>query len=420
MRTINIGLVGAGMFGGDVHLRTYADLERSGIAPWLGRIGMDDFASEFADVEFNLVGIATRTKESAERATSEFSKLTGNLPLSYWGDTPWIDLLEDSGNNIDILAVATPDNLHLPPIMEALERDVHVITEKPMVLHTREADSIIQLAKSKRRLAGLDMHKRYDPDHLKIFYEIIEKLGKMLYGQAVLEEPLEVSSKTFKWARESDPFTYVAPHWLDLFIYYLGIKPVSLFAVGQKGKLVSMGIDTWDAVQVSVIFDNGMHIHFVNNWITPPDFEGPVLQRSEILGTEGKVVSHTQDRGLRYWYTGGGTRTSNTHFTRDVPRPDGSKAYVGYGKDSLIACILAIMRREFHNASDEDLEGTYPTAEEGRLHVVIVEAAAIVRDLNYAYLTTGQGTPVTARFNETGITILDPIGKNQVIYDQPI
>lgn len=406
------------MFGGDVHIRTYADLVKYGLVPWLGRIGMDEFAREFADVEFNLMGIATRTKESAERATSEFSKLTGSIPLPYWGDTPWINLLEENG--INILAIATPDNLHFSPIMAALERGVHVITEKPMVLRTEEADGIIKLAKRKGLVVGLDMHKRYDPDHLKIFYEIIEKLGKMLYGQAVLEEPLEVSSRTFKWARDSDPFTYVAPHWLDLFIYYLGIKPVSLFAVGQKGKLISMGISTWDAVQVSVIFDNGMHIHFVNNWITPADFEGPVLQRSEILGTEGKVVSHTQDRGLRYWYTGGGTRTSNTHFTRDVPRPDGSKAYIGYGKDSLTACILAIVRKKFHNASDEDLKGTYPTAEEGRLHVAIVEAAAVVRDLNYAYLTTGQGTPVTARFNETGITILDPIRENRIIYSEPI
>lgn len=406
------------MFGGDVHIRTYADLVKYGLVPWLGRIGMDEFAREFADVEFNLMGIATRTKESAERATSEFSKLTGSIPLPYWGDTPWINLLEENG--INILAIATPDNLHFSPIMAALERGVHVITEKPMVLRTEEADGIIKLAKRKGLVVGLDMHKRYDPDHLKIFYEIIEKLGKMLYGQAVLEEPLEVSSRTFKWARDSDPFTYVAPHWLDLFMYYLGIKPVSLFAVGQKGKLISMGISTWDAVQVSVIFDNGMHIHFVNNWITPADFEGPVLQRSEILGTEGKVVSHTQDRGLRYWYTGGGTRTSNTHFTRDVPRPDGSKAYIGYGKDSLTACILAIVRKKFHNASDEDLKGTYPTAEEGRLHVAIVEAAAVVRDLNYAYLTTGQGTPVTARFNETGITILDPIRENRIIYSEPI
>jgi hypothetical protein len=31
-----------------------------------------------------------------------------------------------------------------------------------------------------------------------------------------------------------------------------------------------------------------------------------------------------------------------------------------------------------------------------------------VRDLNFKYLQEGKGTPVTARFGEDGITIIDP------------
>ena len=42
--TLKIALVGAGMFGGDVHLRAYADVQRSGLAPYLGRIGLDEYA----------------------------------------------------------------------------------------------------------------------------------------------------------------------------------------------------------------------------------------------------------------------------------------------------------------------------------------------------------------------------------------
>jgi len=45
---IKIALVGAGMFGGDVHLRAYADLQRSGISPCLGRVGLDDWARDLA------------------------------------------------------------------------------------------------------------------------------------------------------------------------------------------------------------------------------------------------------------------------------------------------------------------------------------------------------------------------------------
>ena len=75
-RTISIALVGAGMFGGDVHLRAYADLQRAGISPQLGRVGLDQWAREFAPIHFQLAAIATRTEESAQRAAENFKTWT--------------------------------------------------------------------------------------------------------------------------------------------------------------------------------------------------------------------------------------------------------------------------------------------------------------------------------------------------------
>ena len=170
-----------------------------------------------------------------------------------------------------------------------------------------------------------------------------------------------------------------------------------------------------------------MSIHFHNNWITPPDFEGPVNQGHEIVGTDGKVESDQQYRGLRFWHKGGGSRTVNTHFTREVSRPDGSKAYVGYGVDSLTAGLVAICRAKFWHEKREALAAIYPTAEDARITVAIVHAAAIVRDLNFKYLRQGKGAPVTARFGKDGITIVDPHRRpgrskksGHQIYDKPI
>ena len=185
-------------------------------------------------------------------------------------------------------------------------------------------------------------------------------------------------------------------------------KPVSLTAVGQKKRLVRDGINAYDAVQVRVDFANGMSINFHNNWITPPDFEGPVNQGHEIVGADGKVESDQQYRGFRWWNKGGGSRTSNNHFTRDVKRTDGSQAYVGYGVDSLIAGLVAICRMKFLGESRAAVAEIYATAEDARIIVAIVHAARIVRDLNFKYLSEGKGAPVTARFGEDGITIVDP------------
>lgn len=423
-RTVRIALIGAGMFGGDVHARAYADLQRCGISPQLGRIGLDDWARDFSDIRFELVAVATRSEKSAKRARKNYRAWTGQAPKAFWGEQPWRNVLSQFPD-LDVVAVATPDHLHTEVIVGALQTGAHVVTEKPMCLEIQEADRIIELARQRNRIVAVDMHKRYDPDHLRIREDIQKRIGSPLYGTAYLEEPLEVSTSTFKWVEQSDPFSYVGPHWVDLIYHYYRSKPISLTAVGQKQRLLREGIDAYDAVQVRVDFENGMSINFQNNWITPKDFEGPVNQGHEIIGSEGKVESDQQYRGFRWWNQGGGSRTANNHFTRDVRRGDGSHAYVGYGVDSLTAGFAAICQMKFCGASRTTVANIYPTAEDARIVVAIVHAARIVRDLNFKYLRQGKGAVVTARFGKEGITIVDPdqtqsAKRFRKIYDRPI
>jgi predicted dehydrogenase len=425
-RTIQIALAGAGMFGGDVHLRAYADLQRFGIAGQLARVGLDKWTRDFAPVKFDLVAVATRSEKSALRSQAAFKEWTGHEPRAYHGAAPWEDILRDFPD-LDVLAVATPDHLHTAPILAALRRGVHVITEKPMCLTIEEADEIIAAARAQGCVVAVDMHKRYDPDHLRVRDDIQKRIGPPLYGTAYLEEPLEVATSTFQWVESSDPFSYVGAHWTDLIYSYYRSKPVSLTAVGQKKRLVRDGIKAYDAVQVRVDFENGMSMNFHNNWVTPPEFEGPVNQGHEIVGADGKVESDQQDRGLRWWNKGDKSRTANNHFTREVTRPDGSAAYVGYGVDSLIVSLAAICGIKFEGETRDSVAGLYPTAEESRITVALVHAAALVRDLNFRYLQEGKGATVTARFGPDGMVIVDPnraaegpAGVFQRIYDQPI
>ena len=423
---IKIALVGAGMFGGDVHARAYADLQRFGIAGQLARVGLDKYARDLANVSFDLVAVATRSEKSARKAAAAFKELTGFEPKAFWGDDPWADIMREIPD-LDVMAVATPDHLHTQPILAALEGGAHVLTEKPMCLSIQEADEIIDRARAKNRVVAVDMHKRYDPDHLRIRDDIQNRIGAPLYGTAYLEEPLEVSTSTFKWVESSDPFSYVGPHWTDLIYSYYRSKPVSLTAVGQKKRLVRDGINAFDAVQVRVDFENGMSINFHNNWITPSEFEGPVNQGHEIVGADGKVESDQQYRGFRWWNAGDASRTSNNHFTRDVTRPDGTKGYIGYGVDSLTVGLVAICRVKFFNETLDAVAEIYPTAEDARITCAIVDAAARVRDLNFKYMQEGKGATVTARFGDDGITIIDPNraaeGPDKVfekIYDRPL
>ena len=73
---------------------------------------------------------------------------------------------------------------------------------------------------------------------------------------------------------------------------------------------------------------------------------------------------------------------------------------------------------KFNNHSLINIDRTYPTAEEGRISVAIIETARTVMDLNFGYLQENMGTPVTAKFGTDGIIILYPYTENRHIYDK--
>jgi len=110
--TIKIALVGTGMFGGDVHARAYADLQRAGISPQLGRVGLDAWARDLGPIKFQLAAVAARTEKSARRARQNFKRWTGHAPKAFAGQKPWLDILREFPD-LDVMAVATPDPLYI-------------------------------------------------------------------------------------------------------------------------------------------------------------------------------------------------------------------------------------------------------------------------------------------------------------------
>jgi len=151
-RSLNVAIIGGGMFFDDIIGQTFKDLMRGGVAGALTSIGMSHLASAIADVEIRVSAIGTRSKKSGTASrivdwfAEDFSDSDQKIDACY-GEAVWQDIL--ASHKPDVLFVATPDHIHSRPIIDALEAGVDVITEKPLCLTTSEADQIIALAAKK-------------------------------------------------------------------------------------------------------------------------------------------------------------------------------------------------------------------------------------------------------------------------------
>lgn len=91
-----------------------------------------------------LVSVANRTVESAERVAKEF-----NIPKVY---ANWMDLVDD--DDTDAVVIGTWPNLHALVTLEALECNKHVLCEARMAMNAGEAHMMLESARRRPHLVA--------------------------------------------------------------------------------------------------------------------------------------------------------------------------------------------------------------------------------------------------------------------------
>lgn len=92
-------------------------------------------------------------------------ELRAGLAAEFPGVPFFLSLEEylQSGPAADVLTVATPNGLHARQAVVGLRAGLHVVVEKPMALHTADAELIVATARQTGRLAFGVMQNRYSP-----------------------------------------------------------------------------------------------------------------------------------------------------------------------------------------------------------------------------------------------------------------
>ena len=125
-----------------------------------------------------IVAVASRTRESAQKLTAASP---GARAFSF---DALPDLLGDP--RVTLVFVNSPNRLHAPHALAALEAGKHVVVEKPLCLALDDADSLVAAAASRRLLLGYAENLCFSPLYRRA-RELLRQgaVGRVLWARQV-------------------------------------------------------------------------------------------------------------------------------------------------------------------------------------------------------------------------------------------
>ena len=81
--------------------------------------------------------------------------------------TDWRQMLDKERKNLDIVCVGTPDHMHAPMAMSAMQLGLHVYVQKPLTHDIYEARQLTEMARKKKLVTqmGIQIHSSSGVPH---------------------------------------------------------------------------------------------------------------------------------------------------------------------------------------------------------------------------------------------------------------
>jgi predicted dehydrogenase len=323
------------------------------------------FRSDFGPVRVELAAVASRTGTRAERYRQAAVGRVAPF-VSFAGADAVRQLLS---HEVQLVCVATPDDRHFDAARQTLASGKHVLIEKPSVLRLQELDELDALARRNGVLAKVVYHKLADPDHKKLRTHVVDGvLRHVNNGYCSLLEPKQISGQQFaEWITGRNPGTYVACHYIKLIDFTFGAPPPAdesrpwklarVAATGQRGLVGPATGDTWDSVQLQMVYEypDGREAAFDihTSWVTPDNFPGYVEQEVQFRFDDGVWNAHQRKRGVEVTVEGRSPGefkyTPNHHYNGTFVEPWGDRSQRGYG--------LEVIKRFFEEVAFVEFGG---------------------------------------------------------------
>lgn len=175
---------------------------------------------KISDVE--IVAICDSNIEAAEKLAEKYG-----IRKVY---TDYKELLEKEA--LDLVSVCTPNYLHAPIAIEALEKGIHVHCEKPLALNADEAQAIVEAKNRQNRKVMVALNNRFTGESLFVKkYADAGLFGEIYHAKCGWRRRNGIPGKgtwfTDKKLSGGGALIDLGVHFLDLVLYFMGYPAVN-------------------------------------------------------------------------------------------------------------------------------------------------------------------------------------------------